>query len=53
MLISGLKYPVRIESSSTLKTAGQGGAQIGAEIIKFYGKSGTLWGETGDNLLQD
>jgi hypothetical protein len=49
----GLLYLPRIESGSSLKTAGSTGGQVGAEIIYQYGKSGTLYGETGYNLLQD
>lgn len=52
-LTSGLLYPIRIESSSVLSTAGSSGGVLGATITKQYGKSGTLWGETGYNLLQD
>lgn len=48
---SGLLYPVRIESSSVLKTLGSSGGQIGSEILKKWGTSGTLWGETGYNTL--
>ncbi len=48
---NGLLYPVRIESGSTLKTAGSGGGQIGAEIMKKYGTDGTLYGESGYNTL--
>jgi hypothetical protein len=48
-----LLYLPRIESGSALSNAGESGTAIGATIIKQYGKSGTLWGETGYNLLQD
>jgi len=48
---NGLLYPVRIETSSTLKTAGSGGGQVGAEIVKRYGTDGTLHGVSGYNTL--
>ena len=50
-LISGLLYLPRIETGSALKTAGQSGDQIGAEILYKLGVSGTLYGETGWNTL--
>ncbi len=46
---NGLKYLTRIESGSSLSTAGNGGVRVGADLTKMYGKSGTLWGETGYN----
>ena len=52
-LTNGLRYLPRIESSSTLKTAGSSGGQIGAQIIYRLGVSGTLYGETGWNTLTD
>ena len=48
---SGLLYLPRIESGSTLKTTGESGGQIGAQIIYKHGTDGTLWGETGYNTL--
>ncbi|MEA1924432.1 MAG: hypothetical protein U9M95_01030 [Candidatus Altiarchaeota archaeon] len=51
--LGGLKYPVRIEDDSNLKGIGEGGADIGANIIKRYGVSGTLWGEPGYNTLTE
>lgn len=45
---NGLKYLVKIESGSQLEQDG-----IGASIIYQIGKSGTLWGEHGYNLLQN
>ncbi len=45
---NGLQYLPRIESTSNLENDG-----IGANIIKMYGKLGTMWGEAGYNLLQD
>lgn len=50
-LTNGLVYLPRIEAGSTLKTSGSSGGQMGAEIIKRYGVSGTLWGESGYNTL--
>ncbi|CAN2045891.1 putative Pectate lyase C [Candidatus Magnetomoraceae bacterium gMMP-13] len=45
---NGLTCLTKINSGSALKAGG-----IGATILKQYGKSDTLWGETGYNLLQD
>jgi hypothetical protein len=50
---NGLLYPTRIEGGSVLATAGKNGARIGANIVKQYGKTGTMFGEAGYNLLQD
>jgi hypothetical protein len=50
-LSNGLRYLPRIENGSTLKTAGEGGAQMGAEIIYKMGTAGTLYGEPGYNTL--
>jgi hypothetical protein len=44
---AGLLYLPRIENGSTLKTAGESGGQIGAQIVYQLGVSGTLYGETG------
>ena len=52
-LTNGLLYLPQIENASMLKTAGSDGSQIGAQIIKQYGKAGTLYGEAGYDLLQD
>lgn len=67
-LTNGLLYPVRIENSSTLKTAGTSGGQIGPSILYRYGRTASLesecggaidglscqlYGETGWNELQD
>lgn len=55
-LSNGLMYLNRIEDGSTLKTAGQSGGQIGAQIVYRYGTDESLWGEpeydtlTGNNL---
>ncbi len=46
-LNNGLKYLPRIEAASALKTAGLGGGQIGAELVKRIGASETLFGEAG------
>ena len=51
--IASLKYLCRIEDGSDLDGAASDGGDIGATIIKRIGKSGTLWGEPGYNLLQD
>jgi hypothetical protein len=44
---NGLKYLLRVEPGSRLSTAGAGGGQAGANIVKRIGTSGTLYGETG------
>lgn len=46
-LMSGLLYLPRIETNSTLKTAGSSGGQIGAEVMYKHGASGALYGEAG------
>lgn len=43
---ASFQYPVRIESGSTLKTAGTSGGQIGAEIMSKLGIDGTFKGTT-------
>lgn len=48
---NGLLYLTRIEDSSTLETAGEGGVVLGATILKRMGTSGTLYGETGWDIL--
>jgi hypothetical protein len=48
-----LKYLPRLESGCALHTAGLSGAAVGANIVYQYGKTGSLYGETGYNLLQD
>jgi hypothetical protein len=40
----GLLYPVRIESGSTLATAGQAGGQVGANITQILGTDGAEYG---------
>jgi Protein of unknown function (DUF1565) len=42
-----LKYIVRPEPGSVLIGAGSGGTNIGADVTKQYGVSGTRYGETG------
>lgn len=49
----GLTYLPRIETASTLISAGTAATYVGAKIVKQYGKTGTLFGEPGYNLLQD
>lgn len=44
---SGLLYLPRIEPGSSLETAGNSGARVGAEILYMRGKAGTMWGEDG------
>lgn len=48
---NGLLYLPRIEDGSTLKTAGSSGGQMGAQVIKKVGTSGTLYGESGYNTV--
>lgn len=45
--VSPLKYIVRSESGSLLSGKATDGADVGANVTKRYGKSGTLWGESG------
>ena len=49
----GLLYPVRIEESSPLYTAGEGGSICGPTILKKIGVSGTLYGEPGWDEITD
>jgi hypothetical protein len=44
---STLKYIVRPEPASVLIGAGSGGGDIGADVTKQYGVSGTRYGEAG------
>ncbi len=44
-----LKYILRAESNSALVGAASDGGNIGADVTKQYGVSGTLWGEAGYN----
>ncbi len=46
---NGLSYLPRIEDGSTLKNSGEAAGQIGAQITKRVGVSGTLYGEQGWN----
>jgi hypothetical protein len=48
-LTANLKYLPRLETGSSLLTAGQAGTRMGAEVLKKIGVSGTLYGETGYN----
>lgn len=51
---NGLMYLPRIESGSLLISTGSNSGRMGAEVLKKYGVSGTLYGETGyDTLTQD
>jgi hypothetical protein len=50
-LTNGLKYLLRIEPGSKLATAGSGGGQVGAQIVKRIGESGTLFGDAGYNTV--
>ncbi|MCK5321584.1 hypothetical protein KAJ38_03325, partial [Candidatus Pacearchaeota archaeon] len=47
---SGLLYPVRIESGSSLETVGNG-QRVGANIIYRWGGTGIMWGEPGFNEI--
>jgi hypothetical protein len=46
-----LKYIVRPEPGSILSSKATDGGDVGATITKRYGKSGTLWGESGYDQL--
>lgn len=47
-----IKYPVRVETGTSLKTGGSGGGQVGAEVMYKIGVDGTFYGETGWNVTQ-
>jgi hypothetical protein len=47
----GLRYLPRIETTGTFYNAGSDGKNIGVDITKQIGVSGTLWGETGWNIV--
>ncbi len=49
--ISALKYLVKIENGSNLDGTASDGGDIGANIIKKIGVSGTLYGESGWNVV--
>lgn len=49
--IKALKYLVRIEDGSDLDGRASDGEDIGATILKQIGVSGTMWGETGYNVV--
>lgn len=51
-LTGALKYITRIESGSNHSGIGSGGADIGANVLKMVGASGTLWGDTGYDVEQ-
>ncbi|MCK5321219.1 hypothetical protein KAJ38_01450, partial [Candidatus Pacearchaeota archaeon] len=51
--VPALKYLLKIEDGSDLDGKASDGNDIGATILKRVGKTGTLWGEPGYNLLQD
>lgn len=46
-----LKYVTRIESKSRLSKAGEGGVDIGANVLFRYGKDGSHYGEEGFDQL--
>ena len=46
-----LKYIARIEPGSLLKGAGDGGSDIGANIVNRYGTDGSIYGQAGFNAL--
>jgi hypothetical protein len=48
---SPLKYLVRAEAGSELSGKGADGRDVGANVTKRYGRSGTLWGEAGYDQL--
>jgi hypothetical protein len=50
-LTNGLLYLPRIEAGSVLKTSGNAGGQMGAQIMNRIGTSGTLYGEPGYNTV--
>ncbi|MCK5321573.1 right-handed parallel beta-helix repeat-containing protein, partial [Candidatus Pacearchaeota archaeon] len=50
-LSNSLLYIPRIESGSDLSSIANDGGPIGATIVKRYGVSGTLYGETGYDIL--
>lgn len=44
---ASLRYVVRAEPGSGLSGTGTDGKDVGANVTRRYGKSGTLWGEAG------
>lgn len=50
-LTNGLDEITRITAASTLKTSGESGGQMGAEIVYKWGTDGTVYGETGWDTL--
>ena len=49
--VGGLKYLPRVESDGSFHGAGVGGEDIGPDITKRIGVSGTLYGEAGYNAI--
>jgi hypothetical protein len=48
---NGMEYIVRVETDSVCSGAGEGGADIGANVIYRYGTDGTIWGDSGYDTL--
>lgn len=48
----GIKYPIRVETGSSLSGIGLGGADIGPNCTKLIGVPGTLYGDSGYNTVQ-
>lgn len=48
-----LDYIVRVETDSPCYESGENGAHRGANILKRYGVSGTVWGEPGYDQLTE
>jgi hypothetical protein len=48
---ASMKYITRIEAGSALKGAGDGGADIGANVVNRYGTDGAFWGDANYNTL--
>lgn len=48
-----LSYPLRIDPDSSLALAAADGLDIGANVLYAYGRTGTCWGETGYDKLQN
>lgn len=43
----GMRYLVRMEANSNMSGKAKDGGDLGARVMTFKGKSGTLWGEEG------
>ncbi|RLE44957.1 hypothetical protein DRJ25_06215, partial [Candidatus Woesearchaeota archaeon] len=52
-LNNAFKYLVRIKSNSDLSAKASDTGDIGPNIVKQIGRSGTLWGEEGFDAVQD